>query len=86
MRRAAESASEIRIGREGLFLDGGPPIARLAALENRIDADLALGRHAELIGELRQLVSSSPFRERFRGQLIVALYRAGRQADALAVY
>ena len=60
--------------------------ARFTALENRIDADLALGRHHELVGELRQLVATNPMRERLRGQLIVALYRAGRQAEALAVY
>jgi lactate 2-monooxygenase len=60
--------------------------ARFAAIENRIDADLSLGRHGELVGELRQLVAANPLRERLRGQLIVALYRAGRQAEALAVY
>jgi lactate 2-monooxygenase len=60
--------------------------ARLAALENRIDSDLALGKHHDLIGELEQLVAPHPLRERLRGQLIVSLYRAGRQAEALAVY
>jgi DNA-binding SARP family transcriptional activator len=60
--------------------------ARLAALENRIDSDLALGKHHDLIGELEQLVTAHPLRERLRGQLIVSLYRAGRQAEALAVY
>ena len=59
---------------------------RLAALETRIDADLRLGRHAELIGELEELVAAEPFRERFRAQLMLALYRSGRQADALNVY
>jgi predicted ATPase/DNA-binding SARP family transcriptional activator len=59
---------------------------RLAALETRIEADLALGRHGEVIGELRALVTAHPFRERLRGQLMLALYRAGRQADALEVY
>ncbi len=59
---------------------------RLAALEGRIEADLALGRHAELVPELEALVESQPLRERLRGQLMLALYRCGRQADALAVY
>lgn len=55
-------------------------------LEDRIDADLALGRHADLVGELESLVGFNPLRERLRAQLMVALYRSGRQADALAVY
>ena len=59
---------------------------RLTALEERIDADLALGRDDELIGELEALVERHPLRERLRGQLMLALYRAGRQAQALQVY
>ncbi|HEX6596594.1 MAG TPA: AfsR/SARP family transcriptional regulator, partial [Acidimicrobiales bacterium] len=59
---------------------------RLATLEDRIEADLALGRHAELAGELQQLVGEQPLRERFWGQLMLALYRSGRQADALRAY
>ena len=59
---------------------------RLAALEDRIDADLARGRHAELVGELEALVAAQPLRERLRRQLVLALYRAGRQADALEAY
>jgi DNA-binding SARP family transcriptional activator/ABC-type branched-subunit amino acid transport system substrate-binding protein/DNA-binding beta-propeller fold protein YncE len=59
---------------------------RLEAIEERIEADLAVGRHAELVAELRQLVHEHPFRERLRAQLILALYRCGRQADALASY
>jgi class 3 adenylate cyclase len=59
---------------------------RLTALEERIDADLELGRHGELVGELEALVTEHPLRERLRGQLMLALYRAGRQADALAAY
>ena len=60
--------------------------ARVAALEDRIEADLALGSDGELIPELESLVASNPLQERLRGQLMIALYRAGRQADALAVY
>ncbi len=59
---------------------------RLAALEDRIDADLALARHGQLVPELERLVVEQPLRERLRAQLMLALYRAGRQADALAVY
>ena len=59
---------------------------RLAALERRIDAELAVGRHADLVGELERLVGEHPFRERLRAQLIKALYGAGRQADALDAY
>ena len=59
---------------------------RLTALEDRIDADLALARHAELVGELEGQVGAHPLRERLRGQLITALYRSGRQADALEAY
>ena len=59
---------------------------RLAALEERIEADLALGRHAELVSELEALVREHPLRERLRAQLMLALYRSGRQAEALAAY
>jgi YVTN family beta-propeller protein len=59
---------------------------RLAALEERIEADLALGRHAELVPELDALVRSNPLRERLRAQLMLALYRSGRQAEALEAY
>jgi DNA-binding SARP family transcriptional activator len=59
---------------------------RLAALEDRVDADLALGRHLEMIGELEGLAAEHPLRERIQGQLMVALYRSGRQAEALEVY
>jgi DNA-binding SARP family transcriptional activator len=59
---------------------------RLAAVERRIELDLAQGRDAELVGELERLIAEHPLRERLRGQLMLALYRAGRQADALAAY
>lgn len=59
---------------------------RLAALELRIEADLALGRHLELVGELRSIVAEHPLRERPRGQLMIALYRSGRQSEALETY
>jgi predicted ATPase/DNA-binding SARP family transcriptional activator len=59
---------------------------RIAALEDRIEADLALARHAELVPELRVLVQEQPLRERLWRQLVLALYRSGRQADALAAY
>jgi len=59
---------------------------RLAALEDRIEADLALWRHAQLVAELQALVAQHPLRERLRGQLMLALYRSGRQADALEEY
>jgi DNA-binding SARP family transcriptional activator/class 3 adenylate cyclase/pimeloyl-ACP methyl ester carboxylesterase len=59
---------------------------RLAVLEDRIEADLQLGRHADLTAELESLVQRHPQRERLRGQQMLALYRSGRQADALATY
>lgn len=59
---------------------------RLTALEDRIDADLELGHHAELVPELEELLARHPLRERFWAQLMLALYRARRQADALASY
>ena len=75
---AAEPFAQIEGGR----LDD----LRLAALEDRIDADLQLGRHAELTGELEVLIASHPHRERLRAQLMLALYRSGRQSEALDVY
>jgi DNA-binding SARP family transcriptional activator/streptogramin lyase len=59
---------------------------RLAALMDRIDCDLALGRHEQVLGELNVLVREHPLRERLRAQQMLALYRADRQADALDAY
>ena len=59
---------------------------RLACVEERIDRELEEGRHAELTGELEALVAENPLRERLRCQLMVALYRSGRQAEALEAY
>lgn len=59
---------------------------RLACLADRIDADLELGRHRDVVPELQALVAAEPLRERLRRQLILALYRDGRQSDALAAY
>jgi DNA-binding SARP family transcriptional activator len=59
---------------------------RLACVSDRIDADLACGRHTDVVGELDALVREHPLRERLRGQQMLALYRAGRQADALEAY
>jgi cytoskeletal protein RodZ len=70
------------VGPESARLDA----LRLAALEDRIDADLELGRHADLVAELSALAARYPLQERLRGQLMLALYRSGRQAEALDVY
>ncbi|WP_367133044.1 BTAD domain-containing putative transcriptional regulator [Saccharothrix sp. HUAS TT1] len=59
---------------------------RLAALEERIEAELELGRHLELVGELRQLVNEFPYRERLVAHMMRALYRSGQRADALEAY
>jgi DNA-binding SARP family transcriptional activator len=59
---------------------------RLEALELRVDVDLTLGRHAQVVAELEALVTGHPYRERFWAQLMVALYRCGRQTDAVAAY
>jgi DNA-binding SARP family transcriptional activator len=65
-----------------------PPIQdqRIQALVTRIDADLHLGRHGEVVAELRQLTAAHPLQEQFHAQLMVSLYRSGRQADALAAF
>ena len=75
---AAEPFAQV----EGSRLDD----LRLAAIEDRIDADLQLGRHAEVTGELEVLIASHPHRERLRAQLMLALYCSGRQSEALDVY
>jgi YVTN family beta-propeller protein len=59
---------------------------RLGATEDRIEADLALARHEDVVDELQALVATHPLRERLHGQLMIALYRSGRQAEALAAY
>ncbi|MGY1666346.1 AfsR/SARP family transcriptional regulator, partial [Geodermatophilus sp. SYSU D00696] len=59
---------------------------RWQAVEDRIEADLACGRHASLVGELQDLVEQEPLRERLCGQLMRALYRSGRQVSALSTY
>ena len=59
---------------------------RLAAVEERMEADLASGRHGELVGNLQRLVAQHPLRERLRGQLMISLYRSNRHAQALQVY
>jgi predicted ATPase/DNA-binding SARP family transcriptional activator len=69
----------------------GPEAARLAELqlaarEELVDLELDAGRHAEVLGELEQLTTAHPLRERLHGRLMLALYRTGRQADALAAY
>jgi YVTN family beta-propeller protein len=78
----ADVAYESFAGSEASRLDD----LRLAALEDRIDAELALARHGALVPELEALVKEHPTRERLRGQLMLALYRSGRQTDALEAY
>jgi DNA-binding SARP family transcriptional activator len=76
------------VGSDLLLLREGPRLAelRLQALETRIDADLRLGRHGEVISELQQLARAQPLRERLHALLMLAQYRDGRQAEALAAY
>ena len=93
-RRAAELLSEaLGLWRGAALCDCELPLEaarleeqRVAAIEQRIEADLASGRSSELVGELEVLVAEHPLRESFRAQLMLALYRAGRQAEALDSY
>jgi predicted ATPase len=78
----ADVADELRLPGELARLEE----LRLVTLEERIDAELALGYAAALVPELEALVAEQPLRERLRGQLMLALYRVGRQADALALF
>ncbi len=96
--RAADALREaLRLWRGAPLADvAGEPFAtwaiprldelRLAVIDERIDLDLRAGRHKEVVGELRDLVAGNPFRERFVGQLMLALYRTGRQAEALDLF
>jgi DNA-binding SARP family transcriptional activator len=97
LERAADLLHEALALWHGPALDGGPPGAcraqaarleeqRLAALEQRIDIDLRLGRHDRLAGELQLHLRANPLRERLWAQLMLALYAADRPADALATY
>ncbi|ANS64450.1 extracellular solute-binding protein [Streptomyces lincolnensis] len=70
------------VRREAARLEG----VRLSAIEARVETDLASGRHAAVVGELEQLVAAHPLREQLCAQLMLALYRCGRQAEALAYY
>lgn len=78
----ADVAHEDAVRIEALRLDE----LRVVAIEERVDADIALGRHAELVTELGALVATHPLREQLWAHLIRCLYRVGRQADALAAY
>lgn len=93
--RHMRAALEMWRGRPFQDVDGGRDLdlhatqldaLRMEALETRIDADLACGQHRALIGELEALTTEHPFRETFHSQLMLALYRSGRQAEALRAY
>jgi predicted ATPase/DNA-binding SARP family transcriptional activator len=88
---AATLAEAHGLWRGALEVEDDPELARLeelrlSALEERVEAELGLGRHRELVAELEALVAAEPLRERPRRQLMLALYRSDRQADALAAY
>ncbi|WP_345017434.1 AfsR/SARP family transcriptional regulator [Streptomyces shaanxiensis] len=75
-------------GTEHLLTEESPGFeeARMTALEGRIEAFLALGRHTDLVPELLKMVTRHPFHERVRAQLMLVLHRCGRQSEAIAVY
>jgi class 3 adenylate cyclase/predicted ATPase/DNA-binding SARP family transcriptional activator len=77
---------DLRFGGLAASEASGLDDSRLVALTRRIELELALGRHTDLVGELENLVAEHPFQERLRAQLILALYRSGRQAEALGAY
>jgi len=97
---AASASARLRAGlalwRGTALAEFGEPFAaaqaahleelRVACVEDRIEADLALGHHSDLVGELQVLVAGHPLRERLQCQLMLALYRSGRQAEALSIY
>ena len=94
---AALSNQALALWRDDVLSDLGPPdfadtaVARLTELrvvaqETAMSAALALGQHREVVGRLQELVAAHPFHERLCGQLMLALYRSGRQVDALSVY
>jgi predicted ATPase len=78
----ADTADEVFVRAEAVRLNE----IRITALEQRVAADLELGHHAELVEELQELVARHPYRERFWEQLMLTLYRCGRQAEALRVF
>ncbi|TCO58050.1 AfsR/SARP family transcriptional regulator [Actinocrispum wychmicini] len=93
VRRAEMLRASLDLWRGPVLADVSPRISapqlealRLAVLEARIEADLELGRHAELVGELSTFAEAYPFRERMIAHLVLALYRTGRRADALEAY
>ena len=78
--------ADVRLGPAGRATADGLEEARLRTLEVRFDAELALGHHEELVGDLRAVTAQQPYQERFVAQLMIALYRSGRHAEALEVY
>lgn len=93
--RSGQLAQALQLWRGPAFLDlavaASPELTRLAedhlvAVEERLDAELATGRHEQVVSELAELVAEHPLRERLRRQLVLALYRCGRQVEALETY